>query len=82
MFRFMIQKLLHKKWMVICLLIGNILLIAVACSNPMYKNASLQRALTRSFSDYIETNGENPAVITLESAMTKGSNNEDDYKKI
>lgn len=82
MFRFMIQKLLHKKWMVICLLIGNILLIAVACSNPMYKNASLQRALTRSFSDYIETNGENPAVITLESAMTKGSNNEDDYKKM
>lgn len=82
MFRFMIQKLLHKKWMVICLLIGNILLIAVASSNPMYKNASLQRTLTKTFSDYIETNGENPAVITLESAMTKGSGNEEDYKKM
>ncbi len=37
MIRFLMQKLLHKKWMVVSLLIGNVLLIAIACSNPMYK---------------------------------------------
>lgn len=51
MIRFLMQKLLHKKWMVVSLLIGNVLLIAIACSNPMYKNASLQRTLTKSFED-------------------------------
>ena len=34
MIHFIKQKLLHKKWMVVSLLIGNILLIAIACSNP------------------------------------------------
>lgn len=37
MIHFIKQKLLHKKWMVVSLLIGNILLIAIACSNPMYQ---------------------------------------------
>lgn len=82
MFRFMIQKLIHKKWMVICLLIGNILLIAIASSNPMYKNASLQRALTRQISDYIGNTGKNPAVITLHSAMTRDGKNEEAYQKM
>ncbi len=82
MIRFMLQKLLHKKWMVVSLLIGNILLIAIACSNPMYKNASLQRTLTKQFSDYIESEGIYPGVVTLESAMTKGLSNEQDYMRI
>lgn len=60
MIRFLMQKLLHKKWMVVSLLIGNVLLIAIACSNPMYKNASLQRTLTKSFGDYIEKEGVYP----------------------
>ena len=71
MIQFMIQKLLHKKWMVISLLIGNILLIAVACSNPVYKNASLQRAITKQFSDYIISEGLSPNYLQLESAITK-----------
>ena len=69
MIRFMIQKLLHKKWMVICLLIGNILMVAIACSNPMYKNASLQRTLITDFSDYIETENEYPGMLSISSAM-------------
>ena len=32
MIRFIKQKLIHKKWMVVCLLIGNILLAAIASS--------------------------------------------------
>ena len=79
MLSFLTQKLLHKKWMVVSLLIGNILLIAIAVSNPMYKNASLQRTLTKSFGDYIEKEGVYPGVITLESSMNRDQSNEADY---
>ncbi len=56
MFRLMLQKLLHKKWMVLCLLIGNVLLIATATSYPMYKNASLKRMLDDEMAAYAKTN--------------------------
>ena len=80
MLRFMMQKLLHKKWMVVSLLIGNILLMAIACSNPMYKNASLQRSLTKQFSDYVANEGVYPAYVTLESSIVKDKNDTSDYK--
>lgn len=65
MIRIMLQKLLHKKWMVISLLIGNILLIAIAVSHPMYKDASLQRMLSDKFSTYLEENNVNPAMFSI-----------------
>ena len=40
MFHLVLQRILHKKWMVASLLIGNILLIAIAVSHPMYQEAS------------------------------------------
>lgn len=49
MIRFMLEKLKHKKWMVLCLLIGNVLLIAVTASQSIYKSASFQRMLTEEF---------------------------------
>ncbi len=55
MFRLMLQKLLHKKWMVFCLLIGNVLLISTATSYPMYKNASLKKMIDKDMADYSET---------------------------
>ena len=72
MFRFMMQKLRHKKWLVICLLIGNILLVAVAAGYPMYKNASLQRMLSDEFDAYAEKNGEHPGLITMSASSQKG----------
>ena len=71
MLRFMIQKLTHKKWMVLSLLIGNILLIAVAASIPMYKNASLQRMLTDEFQTYFEENNVNPGIMVLSASIQK-----------
>lgn len=62
MFTLIFQKLLHKKWMALCLLIGNILLVAVAVSYPMYRNASFQRMLTDEFDLYREREGKWPAV--------------------
>jgi len=79
MFRFMMQKLIHKKWMVVCLLIGNVLLMAIACSNPMYKSASLQRMITKQFSDYIATEGKYPAYVLLESTISAKENGAEAY---
>jgi putative ABC transport system permease protein len=73
MFRFMLQKLLHKKWMFISLLIGNILLIAITSSNPMYKNASLQRMLTDDFVKFLEEKNDYPSTLFLKANMDKKS---------
>lgn len=64
MLRFLIQKLFHKKWMVLSLLIGNILLIAIAVSHPMYKRASLNRMLTDEFETYMEQNAAYPGILS------------------
>ena len=64
MIRFIKQKLIHKKWMVVCLLIGNILLAAIASSNPMYQDAALEKTLKSKYSNYIEETNKDPGVIT------------------
>lgn len=77
MFRFMMQKLRHKKWLAVCLLIGNVLLVAVAAGYPMYKDASLQRMLADEFDAYAEKNGVHPGLITMSSTARKGEFRED-----
>lgn len=77
MFRIMLQKLIHKKWMAISLLIGNILLIAVAVSHPMYKDASLQRMFNDEFDSYLDDNNQNPTVTTIVGKIRKDEDNPD-----
>ena len=52
MLNFVFRKIESKKWMVISLLVGNLLMIAIAAASPMYSQAVLQRTLTRSLSSY------------------------------
>lgn len=59
----MLQRILHKKWMVASLLIGNILLIAIAVSHPMYQNASRNRMLTDEFTNYLDDHNSFPMII-------------------
>lgn len=82
MIRFIKQKLIHKKWMVVCLLIGNILLAAISSSNPMYRDAALEKTLKSKYSDYIEKNNAYPGVITFNASMDAGKGHEDDYKRM
>ncbi|MCM1245632.1 MAG: ABC transporter permease [Roseburia sp.] len=82
MIRFIKQKLIHKKWMVVCLLIGNILLAAISSSNPMYRDAALEKTLKSKYSDYIETTNAYPGVITFDAAMDAGKGHEENYKKM
>ena len=77
MIRFIKQKLAHKKWMVVCLLIGNILLSAIASSNPMYQDAALEKTLKSMFSKYIETTNAYPGVVSFHASMNVGKGHEE-----
>lgn len=71
MFRLMLQKITHKKWMILCLLIGNILLIAVAICHPMYQSASARRMLRDEFEIYIEENEIYPGLVSFSATSEK-----------
>ena len=50
--------------MVISLLLGNLLMVAIAAAGPMYSEAALQRTLTQNLSNYyIETNNDPGGII-------------------
>lgn len=74
MFQLMVKKLWNKKWMMACLLIGNILLIAVASGTPMYTNGVVNRVLIKSFVNYLEENNSYP--FSIEGEKIIGSVNE------
>lgn len=82
MIRFIKQKLIHKKWMVVCLLIGNILLAAIASSNPMYRDAALEKTLKSKYSAYIEKKNAYPGVITFQASMDAGKGHEEEFKEM
>lgn len=75
MLRFVLHKLISKKWLALCLLIGNILLVAVASSNPLYTDAVLQRALTKHLSASLLEDNLHPAELrfTRNDTYTKGT---------
>jgi putative ABC transport system permease protein len=63
--------MLNKAWMILSLLIGNVLLISIAMSNPMYTSAVTQNLLTRMLADAHVQTGVYPAVATMEGARAK-----------
>ena len=69
MLRFVLRKMLHKKWLMAALLIGNILLIAIAAGSPMYTDAALQRMLTDTMTDYVVQSGRYPTTAYLLSTL-------------
>ena len=66
MLKFILQKIRNKKWMVISLLLGNLLMISVAAATPMYSQAVMQRALVQDLGDYQTSYGRYPATFTVE----------------
>ena len=73
MLHLVIQRILHKKWMVVSLLIGNILLIAITVSHPMYQAASKRHMLTDGFTNYLEEKNSYPMVIRTYGRVRKGT---------
>lgn len=66
MYRIMLQKLWHKKWMNLCLLVGSILLIATVVSFPLYQTAAYDRILQDEFDNYVDSKGEWPAGFRMQ----------------
>ncbi len=63
MFKFLGHKLLNKKWLNACLLLGIILLVAVASCTPMFKNGALDMMLSAKFDRSIEENHAYSSVV-------------------
>lgn len=83
MLRFVIRKMFSKKWMVLSLLIGNILLISIAAGNPMYTHAVFQRTLTKNLEAYLTEKNTYPGLVTLKiSNPTKNSEEIALYEKV
>lgn len=69
MFKFLGHKLLNKKWLNACLLLGIILFVAVASCNPMFKNGALDMMLSSKFDESIEDNNKYSCVIGREGSV-------------
>ncbi len=76
MLRFVFHKLLNKKWMVAAMLVGNILLSALASATAVYTRTSLQRALELTFERDIEENNRYPVRMSLKTNKVNRSANE------
>ncbi|MBQ5770959.1 MAG: hypothetical protein IIW08_07270, partial [Clostridia bacterium] len=63
MLRFIFRKIASKKWMFLALLIGNILLVSIACSNPLYADAVMQRMLNDDMDEYLASRNSYPGNI-------------------
>ncbi|MGN0393898.1 MAG: FtsX-like permease family protein [Coprococcus sp.] len=63
MFKFLGHKLLNKKWLNACLLLGIVLLVSVASCNPMFKNGALDMMLSSKFDEAIENNNKYSCVV-------------------
>lgn len=61
----MLQKMWHKKWMNLCLLLGITLLVATLVSFPLYENAAYDRMLQDEFDTCLSEQGIWPAMNKL-----------------
>ena len=77
MLSFVFRKILNKKWMAISLLIGNLLLIAIAAASPMYSQAVLQRALMKGMGNYLTETNQYPGTIIVKSQFSPYLNVDD-----
>lgn len=62
MLKVTLQKIWHKKWMVLCMLLGCILLIATVVSFPLYRHAAFDRMLQDEFNQYVDETGLWPCI--------------------
>ena len=65
MILFLKNKIWNNKWLMFCLLIGNILLIGIVSATPMYINATMRRILYQGLRNYQITNQVHPATMEL-----------------
>ncbi len=75
MFEFVKQKMLNKRWIMLCLIIGNVLLVAVAGCNPMYTDAIQQKVLKTAMTNYVIENNKYPGEIRVDAEVRVSGKN-------
>ena len=65
MISFLLQKMRQNKWLMLCLLIGNILLVGIASAAPMYSAATMTRMIHQAMRVRQVSYGIYPAVSRL-----------------
>jgi len=65
MISFLMRKIWKNKWMMICLLIGNILLIGIVSATPLYINATMRRILYQGMRQYQIEHEVHPTTMEL-----------------
>ena len=65
MINFLLKKIWRNKWLMLCLAIGNILLIGTAIGIPLYISATMQRVFQQDMRYIQYTQNTFPAVMTL-----------------
>lgn len=63
------RKIQNKKVLNGCLLLGILLLVAIATSTPMFKKGSLDRLIQSKFEEYIKVNNTFPVVLGREASV-------------
>lgn len=77
----MLQKMWHKRWMNLSLLLGCILLVATVVSFPLYQKAAYDRMLQDEIRNYISENGTYPTMLEMKS-ISKNEKNGSTMKKL
>lgn len=67
------QKLWHKKWMAMCMLLGSLLLIATVVSFPLYRTAAFDRMLQDEIEAWMQQQGNWPTMNTITLISKKDS---------
>lgn len=62
---FLLKKMWKNKWMVLCLLLGNILLVGIVSATPLYTQATMQRILLQDMRIFGQEENQHPAILTL-----------------
>ncbi len=70
MLGFLLQKILSKKWLMLCILIGNVLFVSIICCISYYSDGIWKRMLSRKMDHYMEEHNEYPMKMTLNSSLT------------
>ncbi|MCL2405024.1 MAG: ABC transporter permease [Defluviitaleaceae bacterium] len=66
MISFLWRKMWKNKWIMACLLIGNLLLVGIVAATPLYINATMRRVLHQDMRAFQVENGTHPALMSLQ----------------
>jgi putative ABC transport system permease protein len=69
MLRFLAQKIKNRKWLMLCLVMGNVLLISVLCCITMYSDGIKSRILGRRMNAQLSETGEYPLKLELRAVL-------------